>query len=210
MTLSGCFFFCRENIGQNGKYTEINFATWIAFNMPIALINLAIVWSYLGFLYLRQGARKGSTPTCHPTNVQYERRHSSQAELSSISSSGSISAQREGKSIYYYLKFTAMRDTWTSCFFNLPAPNTVQSAEKIGQTLRNKLTALGSMNFHEKSVSVLFFFAVLLWFTRDPQVFSGWQSWMPLAVGDSSVAILVLVFMFIIPRDLNGFRKGAC
>jgi len=44
----------RENIGQNGRYKEINFATWIAFNLPIAAINLLLVWLYLGLLYLKR------------------------------------------------------------------------------------------------------------------------------------------------------------
>lgn len=47
----------REDVGQDGKYTEINFATWIVFNMPIAAINLILVWIYLGWLYLRKGGK---------------------------------------------------------------------------------------------------------------------------------------------------------
>ncbi|KAJ6635782.1 Solute carrier family 13 member 3 [Pseudolycoriella hygida] len=42
----------QENISQNGKYTDMNFATYIAFSMPIAVINLFLIWMILSIIFL--------------------------------------------------------------------------------------------------------------------------------------------------------------
>lgn len=42
------------------------------------------------------------------------------------------------------------------------------------QVIKNQHTLLGPMNFAEKTVTVLFVFLVVLWFTREPGFFPGW------------------------------------
>jgi hypothetical protein len=118
--------------------------------MPIALINLMLVWAYLGFLHLRgssssSASSKGSA--CASSGVGAI----SSCEITSSSSPRESQAELDPS------------------FYS----NTQKSSYKIGLTLRAKLEELGSMTFHEKAVCVLFAVAVSLWFTRDPQIFRG-------------------------------------
>ncbi|XP_021954055.1 solute carrier family 13 member 5 isoform X3 [Folsomia candida] len=39
------------NIGQDGKYTDLTFATWMAFNVPPMIVNIIIAWMYLVVIY---------------------------------------------------------------------------------------------------------------------------------------------------------------
>ncbi|XP_035708970.1 solute carrier family 13 member 5 isoform X1 [Folsomia candida] len=41
----------RVNIGQDGKYTDLTFATWMAFNVPPMIVNIIIAWMYLVVIY---------------------------------------------------------------------------------------------------------------------------------------------------------------
>ncbi|OXA47481.1 hypothetical protein Fcan01_17628 [Folsomia candida] len=138
-----------ENIGQNGKYRDINFATWAAFGVPIALVNILIVWGVLGFIHLRG---KKSLPDDVDDDIS--------------------------------------QDT---------------DAHTVRKNLSQKLKDLGPLSFHEKAISVIFGLTVLLWFTRDPQVFPGWQEVLfpsgQIKIGDSSVAIIMVFVMFTIPKD---------
>jgi len=88
----------------------------------------------------------------------------------------------------------------------------IKAAQKMGQSLQEKYEELGPMQWKEISVSILFAAAVILWFTRDPQIFKGWNNLMfpdgSYKVGDSSVAVAIVLLMFLIPQDLGSFRKG--
>lgn len=42
----------RENLGQDGKYVDLNFFTYSAFSIPTAAINLFVMWLVLGFFHL--------------------------------------------------------------------------------------------------------------------------------------------------------------
>ncbi|OXA52782.1 hypothetical protein Fcan01_12499 [Folsomia candida] len=41
----------KVNIGQDGKYTDLTFATWMAFNVPPMIVNIIIAWMYLVVIY---------------------------------------------------------------------------------------------------------------------------------------------------------------
>lgn len=45
-----CMFFSYD-ISQNGKYLEMTFFTWMAFNLPPMLVNNIVAWLYLNFKY---------------------------------------------------------------------------------------------------------------------------------------------------------------
>lgn len=153
----------RENVGQDGKYTDLNFATYIAFSMPIAIINLFIVWIILSLIFLgRPGVskQKQSVP--------------------------SEAGETQG---------AILED----------------SSQNVAKLLRRKLEDLGKTTFHETVVIVLITVAVILWLFRDPRVIPGWISLFPDTypkVGDSTVAITILVLMFIIPKEIKYFRGG--
>jgi len=42
----------RENFSQDGKYTDLTFVTWMAFNLPISLINLLLTWAIVGMMHI--------------------------------------------------------------------------------------------------------------------------------------------------------------
>ena len=152
--------FHRENLSQDGKYTDLTFVTWIAFNLPIAIINLIIIWIILGVMHL--GIPNFQTPFLNKLNC--------------FKSASNIN-EDEGF-----------------------------SEEQVRKMLRLKVKELGYTSFHERTVIILFTTAVLLWFSRDPQFIPGWSSWFPdkkIKIGDSSVAILITILMFIIPRKVK-------
>lgn len=153
--------FYRENISQNGKYTDMNFATYIAYSMPIAVINLFLVWIILGAFYLGRPKVNSSNNT-PPTDDE-----------------------------------VIAEDT--------------TSDNHVAKLLQRKLDELGKMSFHEIVVILLIAIAVILWLFRDPRVIPGWSSLFPDSyprIGDSTVAVAVLLLMFIIPKKLEYFRGG--
>ncbi|KAG4075773.1 hypothetical protein HA402_003599 [Bradysia odoriphaga] len=152
------------NVGQDGKYTDLNFATYIAFSMPIAIINLFFVWIILSLTFLgRPDVSKRS---------------------------GSVR--------------TEANDTQGAILED--------SSQNVAKLLRRKLDELGKTSFHEKAVIVLITVAVILWLFRDPRVIPGWISIFPDTypkIGDATVAIAILILMFIIPKETKYFR-GEC
>lgn len=164
------FNFYRENIGQNGKYIDLNFATFIAFSMPIAVINLFFTWIILGLIFLGR-------PKFHS-----DEHHSSTQTGDLIT------------------KEIDHQETITE-----------NSSQHVSRLLRRKLDELGNMSFHEWAVTVLITIAVILWLFRKPQLFPGWFSLLPdryPKIGDSTVAVAILIMMFIVPKELNYFRGG--
>ncbi|XP_037034217.1 solute carrier family 13 member 4-like [Bradysia coprophila] len=149
------------NVGQNGKYTDLNFATYIAFSMPIAIINLFLVWIILSLTFLGRPEQN--------RNVRSE-----------------------------------VNDTQGAILED--------SSQNVAKLLRRKLDELGKTSFHEKVVIVLITVAVVLWLFRDPRVIPGWISIFPDTypkIGDATVAIAILILMFIIPKEIKYFR-GEC
>ncbi|XP_041521023.1 solute carrier family 13 member 2 [Microtus oregoni] len=81
------------------------------------------------------------------------------------------------------------------------------------QVIKNQHTLLGPMNFAEKTVTVLFIFLVVLWFTREPGFFPGWgdtlfanENGQSLA-SDGTVAIFIGLIMFFIPSKIPGLTQ---
>jgi len=84
-----------------------------------------------------------------------------------------------------------------------------QKTKKVTKFIIEKYEELGSMNFHEGAVAVLFVIIVLLWFTREPGFMPGWGEQIPyVEVGDSTAAIFVVFLLFAIPKDLSVFFGG--
>jgi len=85
------------------------------------------------------------------------------------------------------------------------------SQRRISRMLHQKYCELGSITFHELAVFLLFLLVVFLWLFRAPKFITGWGDLIPTAsVGDSTPAILVVLLLFLIPKDLNAFfgRSG--
>lgn len=134
--------------------------------MPIAIINLFLVWIILSIIFLGRPKRH-DIPT--PNN--------------------NIELEDDNSEIV----------------------TNENSNERVAELLQRKLDELGKVSFHEQSVIVLITMAIILWLFRDPRVIPGWISIFPgdyPKVGDASVAIAILLIMFIVPKDLKYFRGG--
>jgi sodium-dependent dicarboxylate transporter 2/3/5 len=60
------------------------------------------------------------------------------------------------------------------------------------------------MSFHEIGVALVFLTTVLLWLFRDPRFIPGWADQiMGAKNGDATAAMIGVLLMFIIPRDLS-------
>lgn len=75
----------------------------------------------------------------------------------------------------------------------------------VQKMLEEKYRALGSMSFHESAVAALFLCAVGLWLFREPKFMPGWASLITenpkFRIGDSTAAMLIVVFLFVLPKD---------
>lgn len=47
------------DIGQNGTYTDLTFATWMVYNVPPMLVNVIIAWVYLIIIFFGFSFTKG-------------------------------------------------------------------------------------------------------------------------------------------------------
>lgn len=84
-----------------------------------------------------------------------------------------------------------------------------RNEKNISKLLKQKYADLGSMTFHEKGVFFLFVIVVLLWFFRDPKFIKGWGEYIEtVEVGDSTVAMFVVILLFIVPNSLSYFTGG--
>ncbi|XP_017306832.1 solute carrier family 13 member 2 isoform X1 [Ictalurus punctatus] len=77
------------------------------------------------------------------------------------------------------------------------------SQQEAYQVIKYEFRKLGSMNFAESCVVMLFILLVLLWFTREPGFIPGWASLLfnqeKKFVTDGTVSIFVTFMFFIIP-----------
>lgn len=134
----------------------------MAFSMPVAIINLFLVWIILSLIFLGR-----------PDYTKRKRN-------------------------------TEPNDTTEGAILE-------DSSQNVAKLLRRKLDELGETSFHEIVVIVLITVAVLLWLFRDPRVIPGWITFFPDTyprIGDATVAIAILILMFIIPKEIKYFRGG--
>ncbi|OXA56239.1 hypothetical protein Fcan01_09879 [Folsomia candida] len=76
--------------------------------------------------------------------------------------------------------------------------------EKVAKLLMSEYRKLGPMTFHEMGVGFVFFTTVMLWLFRDPRFMPGWDEQIEGAeIGDATAAMLGVMLLFIIPKDLS-------
>ena len=151
-------YLCRQNISQNGKYLDLTFATWMAYNVPTTILNVLVAWTYL--IVLNYGL---------PDKLAFWRSRKNPEALKAVK---------------------------------------IQE-ENVAKILKMEYKKLGNISFQEGSVALLFFTVIMLWVFRDPRIIKGWG---PLftaeEVDDSTPAMLIVLLLFIIPRD-HSFLFGS-
>ncbi|XP_054156182.1 Na(+)/citrate cotransporter-like [Oppia nitens] len=82
-----------------------------------------------------------------------------------------------------------------------------ESKDKIRSLIEHKYSDLGSITFQETAVIIHFVILVMLWFFRQPEVFTGWSDLISSngTIKDATPAILIAVSMFIVPANLKQF-----
>ncbi len=97
-------------------------------------------------------------------------------------------------------------------FFLLKKMFHIENVSTDNSFIRNKYTALGKTTREQKTVLILFFITVALWFTRagfdvGSVRIGGWESWFPKGyIKDSTVAIFTAVCLFVLPsQEKNRF-----
>ncbi|XP_051491402.1 solute carrier family 13 member 2-like isoform X2 [Apus apus] len=88
------------------------------------------------------------------------------------------------------------------------SPATKAKEQRAYSIIKEESRKLGSMQFAEIAVLILFILLVLLWFTRDPGFIPGWAPALfnkdnKSYVTDATVAIFISVLLFIIPSDFS-------
>ncbi|NXJ90066.1 S13A2 protein, partial [Corythaixoides concolor] len=86
-------------------------------------------------------------------------------------------------------------------------PSTKAKEKRAYDIIKKENNKLGSMQFAEIVLLVLFVLLVLLWFTRDPGFMAGWATVLfntddTSYVTDGTVAIFISFWLFIIPSDI--------
>uniref|UniRef100_A0A4W6DV66 Solute carrier family 13 member 1 n=1 Tax=Lates calcarifer TaxID=8187 RepID=A0A4W6DV66_LATCA len=83
-----------------------------------------------------------------------------------------------------------------------------RAARKV---IEDEYKSLGPMSSQEIFTGVIFLVMVLLWLTRSPGFVPGWASLFPHSnsgyISDATVALLLGLLFFIVPRQLLSFRK---
>ena len=98
------------------------------------------------------------------------------------------------------------------------APRNSDQDAKIKKVILQKKQALGSMSMHEWQVLILFIILVILWFFKTPVFIPGWGDFFKkmtmrdtptnVSVSSATPAVLVVAFVFILPREYNS-RKSS-
>ncbi|XP_046916333.1 Na(+)/citrate cotransporter isoform X2 [Dermatophagoides farinae] len=86
--------------------------------------------------------------------------------------------------------------------------DTQQASQCIRQSARMKYSDLGPMTFHEYGVLTFFIILVALWFSRKPEIITGWAELIssnPHNIKDATPAILITVLLFLIPANFHQF-----
>ncbi|XP_050409832.1 Na(+)/citrate cotransporter [Patella vulgata] len=74
--------------------------------------------------------------------------------------------------------------------------------EGVGNLLKRQYDELGPITFAEKSVVAHFVVLIVLWLSKKPPVVPGWGSFFPRKyVGDSAVAVLLCLSLFVFPSE---------
>ena len=94
-----------------------------------------------------------------------------------------------------------------------------KSNSQVKEVLRHHLDELGSMTYEEKSVSVVFFVLIMLWFFRAPGFIDGWGKLFTdrypydpsdpskdFTISDSTAAIIVISLLFVLPKKVCFLR----
>ncbi|KFU87710.1 Solute carrier family 13 member 2, partial [Chaetura pelagica] len=92
------------------------------------------------------------------------------------------------------------------------SPATKAKEQRAYNIIKEESRKLGSMQFAEIAVLILFILLVLLWFTRDPGFIPGWAPALfnkgnKSYVTDATVAIFISVLLFIIPSDFSNNNR---
>ncbi len=79
---------------------------------------------------------------------------------------------------------------------------------KLTYTGGFKMPDVGKWSITEKRVMIVFAFTAIAWITRK-EPFGGWSNWLDLpSANDASVALIAVIFMFIIPAGGNNNQKN--
>lgn len=102
----------------------------------------------------------------------------------------------------------------TSCLIRGDTVTLNGNSEKIKSMIKDKLSKLGKITYHEIMVIILFVCLIALWFFRSPQFMDGWVKLM-LSPGvsvsyirDSCPAIFIVMLFFMIPADFSNIERS--
>ena len=99
---------------------------------------------------------------------------------------------------------------WRSRRQHGKGPGPEKSAENIKEMIYQKCRELGPVKFNEKVVLVLFSILILLWLLRHPGFFTGYGDVIGLDLEDASVAVLVCIFLFLMPAKPTFLKLEPC
>ncbi|XP_055376880.1 protein I'm not dead yet [Condylostylus longicornis] len=108
--------------------------------------------------------------------------------------------------IYTFLMYLYMQ--WA--YMGLFRPNSKEAKEvNLGdagaqvarKVIDEKYEQLGPMSCHEFSVMIAFILMILLYFTRHPGIFTGWDSLFESEIKNASPTLLVVILCFILPAN---------
>ena len=90
----------------------------------------------------------------------------------------------------------------------------VENNNRIQKAIKKHYEELGPVTYEEKSLIICFLVLSLLWFFRSPGFIDGWGDIIEadyktehdgesLSIADATPAILVMVLLFILPKEVN-------
>jgi len=192
----------------------VNFATWMAYAVPLMLINLFACWIYMMIvaqISIKFIDRADTSAAAADDDADH------------LESNGGVEhcemTEPEVDTIKAEKEAEAEAGSGDDSKVEMIVDNGRgggKSAADIGAVIRCQAAELGRITYQEIIVTILFSTLVLLWFFQRPQFIDGWADLIDdedeaaVKIKAATPAILIVVLLFMIPRSnpLASIRNG--
>ena len=90
----------------------------------------------------------------------------------------------------------------------------MEPKDSVQKAIETHFRELGPMSYEEKTLMLCFLFLSMLWFFRSPGFVTGWGDYIEsnnriwynrevLSVADATPAVLIMILLFILPKEVN-------
>lgn len=206
----------------------LNFGSWMAFAVPLALVNLLLCWLLLQLCFVRRGGGSAAPST---VGGSYEMLGSEDDDRAPLVAGGGGRRQQvqrrqeagdaeEGGSVAdaAWQEWHDDGESMTNIVAEPEGSRAAGDRADLQAVIRQRYEALGPATTHQISMLMVFGGLVLLWFFRKPGFMPGWAEALarvdakgaPVVIDTASETIFVTILLFVLPADwaAGGYGPG--